>query len=197
MTFNPVTEPVDHILLAEQRSPGIADVLGANSAREFTQRRGYGLSGATLRFRGTPLADFVVKLRLYTQQDWDGWHDWRSLVARPTAEAYRPPNTSDLKPQDLPPALRRLRAPPMDIWHPILEDLEIRSAVVTDVLQPLQTADGEWTIEIRFLEYRAPLPALESTAGSQAARPLTETEQRIQLLHFELDDQTQLYARGQ
>lgn len=64
-------------------------------------------------------------------------------------------------------AIRRPRA--LDIWHPILEDWGVRSVVVENVLQPKQTGDGEWTIEVRLIEYRVPVFALARPEGSQAA----------------------------
>lgn len=159
MTFRPLTEPRDFIILGGRRSPGLAEIQGAATPRNFDQRRGHGVSGATLRFRGTALADFKVLIRLLTDQHWTDWHAWKDVVARPGGESAD---------------ARRLRAPALDIEHPMLEDLGIRSVVVKDVLQPVQTADGEWTIEIRFLEYRPPVRTLERTEGSRARPPQPE-----------------------
>lgn len=161
MTFRPLTEPIDYIVLAGRRSPGIATIEGAATPRDFQERRGFGISFAMLRFRGVRLARFKVLLRLVTDEDWDGWHEWKDLVARPELES----NPRRATP---PGAFPRLTAPPMDIEHPILADLGVTSAVVEDQLQPVQSADGEWVIEIRFIEYRAPVIALERTEGAQA-----------------------------
>jgi hypothetical protein len=54
-----------------------------------------------------------------------------------------------------------------DIWHPILEDLGIVKVVVEDVSQPRQVADGEWNIEIKFIEFRRPRPTLETAVASE------------------------------
>lgn len=70
MTFRPLTEPRDFIILGGRRSPGLAEIQGAATPRNFDQRRGHGVSGATLRFRGTALADFKVLIRLLTDQHW-------------------------------------------------------------------------------------------------------------------------------
>lgn len=161
MTFNPLTAPVDYIVLAGRRSPGLATIEGADTPRNFVERRGFGISFGTLRFRGVGLAHFKVLLRLVSEEDFEAWHDWKSLVARPTSESNpRRKGVSAIMP--------RLHAPPMDIEHPILADLDITSAVVENVLQPVQTGDGEWTIEIHFGEYRARVIALEETQGSVA-----------------------------
>lgn len=150
MTFNPITEPVDYILLANRRSPGIAVLSNVTSPRRWDERRGYGLSGARVVFRGIGLARPIVTLRLLTEADFDAWHDWRSIVQRP-------------------PTGERGRLA-LDIWHPILEDLGITKVVIEDVLQPKQVADGEWNIDIKMIEFRLPTPSL-ITAESANERP--------------------------
>lgn len=166
MTFNPLDEPVDHILLAGQRSPGLAVVTNADSLRRWDERRGYALSGARVVFRGIGLARPVVTLRLLSAEDWAAWHEWRPLVQRP-------------------PVGERARA--QDIWHPILEDLEIVSVVVENVLQPVQVADGEWNVVLKFIEFRRPIPTLE-TVGASQSRPATAAEKSITALTQILDN---------
>ncbi len=156
MTFNPITQPTDKILLADRESPGIAVVTNASSPRKWDERRGYALSGARVVFRGLGLAKPIVTLRLLTDEDFEDWHAWRDLVQRP-------------------PIGRRQTA--LDIWHPILEDLGITQVVVEDVGQPNQVADGEWNIMIKFIEFRrprrvpaSPIDASEATqSGNQQA----------------------------
>lgn len=205
MTFQPLTEPIDYVLLAGQRSPGICDVLAADSPRRWDERRGYGLSGATLVYRGAGLSHPRLMLRLYTDQDWADWHAWGTLVMRepwPDAAAIeRRARQAEATQQELSDlqqaiavnpslgndsavtnrlstlssrstttpltALRRPRA--LDIWHPILEDLGITSVVVENTLQPVQTGNGEWTIEVRLIEHRAPVFALARPEGSEDA----------------------------
>jgi len=146
MTFNPELAPVDYILLANRRSPGLAVVNAASSPRKWDERKGYALSGARVIFRGIGLARPIVTLRFLSSQDWLDWHAWRDLVQRPPLG---------------------VRARALDIWHPILEDLGIVSVVVEDVLQPKQVADGEWNVDIKFIEYRRPVFTLESIGSSQ------------------------------
>jgi hypothetical protein len=159
MTFNPLDEPVDYILLANQKSPGIAVVEAASSPRQWDERKGYALSGARVVFKGIGLARPIVTLRLLTTEDWDAWHQWRPLVQRPPVG---------------------VRARAQDIWHPILEDLGIVSVVVEDVSQPRQVADGEWNIEIKFIEFRRPVFTLETIGSSDTAEPQDEGEQLIE-----------------
>ena len=160
MAFDPVAAPVDYVLLAGSRSPGIATIDGASSPRSWDERRGYGLSGATLVYKGLKLAKFTLELKLVTSEDFAAWDSWRPIVQRP-------------------PAGQRPRA--LDIEHPITEMLGIRSVVVEDVLQPKQTGDGEWTIEIKLLEFRAPARAVVRPEGS-ADRPPAVPDAGDQLL---------------
>lgn len=168
MTFNPVTDPIDYILLANRKSPGIAGVNAGNSPRRWDERRGYALSGARVVYRGIGLSRPVVTLRLYTAEDWEDWHSWKELVQRPPIGE---------------------RAHAQDIWHPILEDLNIVSVVVEDLLQPKQTGDGEWSIDIKFIEYRRPVLNLEVIDGS-AERSDDPVDQYIE----ELTGQVQALA---
>lgn len=157
MVWDPLTQPIDYILLAGKKSPGLATVTLADSPRRWDERNGYGLSGATVVYRGAGLSHFSVTLRLFTVQDWADWRAWKSLT-------------------DKPPLGKRPRS--LDIWHPLLEDLEIKSAVVENVLQPDQTGDGEWTIEIKFIQFRQPKFALAKPEGSTAT-PVDPVEQEI------------------
>lgn len=161
MTFNPVSEPIDYVLLANRRSPGLATLSNVSSPRRWDERKGYALSGARVVFRGIGLARPILTLRLYTEQDFADWHEWRSLVQRP-------------------PVGERARA--QDIWHPILEDLGITKVVVEDVLQPRQTADGEWSIDIKFIEFRRPVRTLESIGASEEREPATGVDLAIENL---------------
>lgn len=133
--WNPFEQPIDYALVAGRRTPGLCDIEGAGSPRQWDERRGYGVSGATLVYRGLKLSTFTMRLRLYGEGDFRAWHEFEPTVARaPTGE----------------------RAQALDIVHPLLEEVGIRSAVVEDVLAPQQTADGEWTVEIRWKEFRQP-----------------------------------------
>ncbi len=167
---SPLDTPVDYVLLAGQKSPGIAEILGASSPRKWDERGGYALSGATLVYKGNGLAKFTLQLRLYSVEDWAAWDAWRPLVQRPPVGA---------------------RARALEIVHPFLEALEIRSVVVEDVLQPIQTGDGEWTIEVKFIEWRRPLVALSRPDG---ARVTDAVEAEIFLNSAEIESLNQQLA---
>lgn len=170
MSFDPFVTPIDYFLLASQRSPGVAQIAGAGSPRKWDEHGGYGLSGSTLIFTGTKLSEFEARLMLTTSQDWADWHAWKPLVARP-------------------PRMTRPRA--LDIWHPWLEELEIKRAVVLDVLQPEQDDTGGWTRIVKFKAFRAPVRTLAKPEGSQA-KPTDPVDAYIE----KLTNQVQTLARG-
>lgn len=158
--FNPLQTPIDFILLAEHRrpngppandaqalrqSPGIAEVKGAADVRMWDKRQAYGLAGATQIFRGRDLAEFDVTLTLTTDDDWDAWASWRTLVARPPFGK-------------IPKAL--------DIWHPWLEEMQIRSCVVLSRGQPEPDGTGAFRIPIKFREFRPFTFALSKPTSS-------------------------------
>lgn len=147
MTWSPLSEPQDWVDFAGRASPGIAEIVGASNPRRLDERESYGLSGALVIYHGLKLAHFSVMLRLYTDQDWSDWYAFKPLV--------------DRKP------LGR-RQGPLDLTHPILAGLDIKSALVEDVTQPSQIDDGVWEIEIKLIEYRRPNTALAKADGAQA-----------------------------
>ena len=44
------------------------------------ERKVNGMIGGILVFTGRELSAFNVKLHLVTRQDWEDWHNWKSLV---------------------------------------------------------------------------------------------------------------------
>jgi hypothetical protein len=164
--MNPLTNPIDYILLAGERSPGIADVEGAATPRKWDSAQGYGMSGAVARYTGDELSEFSVKLRLYSDDDWLRWDFWKPLVAK------APIGT---------------RPKALDIWHPFLEELGIKSVVVKNWKQPIQSADGEWTIEIVFLQYRKPRAQSSKPDGAKSATT-DPYDQRIEQLTGQLKE---------
>lgn len=146
MPWVPLTDPVDHVEFAGQRTPGLAKVLGAGSPREWQERRGIGLSGARLAFRGLKLSKFVVQIALVTVEHWNDWHRFKDVVQRP-------------------PLGTRPRA--LDIVHPVLADCGIGSCVIEDVSAPEEADEtGTWGVEIKCIEHRAPAPAAAVVDGS-------------------------------
>lgn len=177
MTWSPLEQPTDFAIVAGRRTPGLCDIEGAGSPRQWDERRGYGVSGATLVYRGLRLATFAMKLRLYSADDWQGWEEFRPTVARaPIGE----------------------RAQSLDIVHPLLEQVGIRSAVVEDVLAPVQTGDGEWTVEIRWREFRRPAVTATPVTSSSSSEPIESNAElaRTRLIDNLTAQYNQLAAEG-
>lgn len=149
MSLDPINAPVDFIRLAGLKSPGIAEIENAESLRDFVVRQAPFMTGARVIFRRRELAKFAIKFSLYTPEHHAVWTAWRALV-------------------DALPDVRR-EAKSLDIWHPLLEDLDIKSVVVLSVGQGVQTDDGVWTYTVKFLETRGlPKISLAKVEGSQA-----------------------------
>lgn len=149
MSFDPISNPVDFIVLGGARSPGIAEVIGAEAAREYAVRQPPFTTGARIVYKRRKLAEFSVKIRLYTPEDFAAWNEWRPLI-------------------DKLPAQRR-QATALDIAHPQLEDLDIKAVVIVSVSQLEQTDHGEWTCTIKFLESRGlPKVTLAKVEGAKA-----------------------------
>lgn len=147
MSWNPLTQSQDFVTLGGRRTPGLAEVVGAGSPRRWDERESYGVAGALVVYYGLKLSHFSVLVRLITDQDWLDWYAFKPLV--------------DKKP------LGR-RQGPLDIAHPITAGCGIHSVVVEDVLQPDQIEDGIWQVEIKLIEYRAPVSALAKAEGAEA-----------------------------
>jgi len=152
-------EDYDHVILAGQRSPGIATIDGANSPRRLIEHNGVGLSGARVRFAGVMLSHFKLILKLYTAEHFADWTDnFSPLLAAPPIG---------------------VRAHALDIEYPTLADLGIRAVLIENVKAPIQTGDGEWTVEIDLCEYRNPQPALSAPTGASNGPAETENEYLI------------------
>lgn len=162
MTWNPIDEPCDYILLAGIKSPGLADVVGASDIRGWDVRKGMGISGAFSVFTGQDLSRFSVRLRLYTDTDWAAWYAWKPIVDKlPTRRGGGGKDSGVL-----------------DIWHPVLEGLDIKAVGAAEVMQPEQTDDGVWTVEIKFIEFRYPKLTLAKPEAA-AATPVDPVEEQI------------------
>lgn len=170
MTWDPITVPIDYALLGGRKTPGLAELVGASALLRWDERKGYGLSGATLVFRGAGLAKFTLRLRLSSARDWADWHAWKSVVAAP-------------------PLGKRARA--LDIVHPLLADLDITAVVVSEVLQPEQVEDGVWKIDIKLLQWRKPKVSLAKPESAQAT-PVDPVDRIIE----QLSSQYQELANG-
>lgn len=157
MSWNPIDEPIDQFTVGGLPTPGIAELSGPNSPRAWEEMVGPGLSGARLVFRGLRPSHFSLKFRLRSREQWAQWDAFAKVVKKP-------------------PYGKRPRA--IDVVHPILASVGIRSVVVEDVIPPQQVEDGVWEAEIKVIEFRAPKPGHAAPEGSDD-EPLDPVEQEI------------------
>lgn len=165
--WNPLEYGIDHFLVQGQQSPGIARVAGYGPPRKWEERNGYGLSGSTLIYLGNGLAKWDTEIELYTVEDWNRWNDFKKLLIP------SPPGKYD-------------RA--QDIWHPFLEEHEIRSAVLLTASFPKQVADGVWVVKHDWMQYRRPKLALAKPEGSKAQEPIDPVDQYIASLTAQVQE---------
>jgi hypothetical protein len=160
MSWSPIEQPQNWILLQNRRSPGVAEVSGAALERRIEIRIPYAFGGGFLIYKGLALCPFTVKLKFYEQQDWDIWEEWSPFVMTP------PKFRTGLEGG----GGSALITDALDIYHPILEMARIRSAVVKKVTMPMLTQDsGEWTVQIDFIEFRGiPKQQMAKATGSKA-----------------------------
>jgi hypothetical protein len=148
----------DFILLAGQQSPGRAKVAGASSPRNWDERKGYGLSGATIVYAGDGLAKFSVELFFWEEHHFDQWDLFAELLAKP--------------PEGQSPTA-------MDIEHPLLnaKPWNIHSVVVEDVGQLTEVGDdGEWSVEIKFKQHREAKRSVGKPKGSKSTPKQTTAQ---------------------
>jgi hypothetical protein len=146
MSWNPIDTPIDSIVVAGLPSPGICKLTPLGAPQNWDERAGYGLSGSTLIFTGVKLAQFTAKITLLTRTDWELYHQWRRVIAKP------PPNQ---------------RAKVLDFWHPFAEMQGVKSVVVLDERTPDEADEnGTWIAEIDFKQWRKPKITLAKPDGS-------------------------------
>lgn len=155
------TEPNlgDYILLAGQKSPGLAEVSGASSDFSYKIQSPPFATGARMIFMKRELSKFTVKLSLYTLEELQELETWRKVI-------------------DTPPKSRNTSGG-LSISHPQLDALGITACVVESVSQLEPIDDGGWAITIKFIEWRG-LPK-QTLAKVEAAKdkPLTPREKEI------------------
>lgn len=157
MSWNPIDEPIDRFTVGGQATPGIGEVVGPSSPRAWEEMVGPGLSGARLVFRGLRPSHFSLKFRMRNRAEYAEWNAFANVVKKP-------------------PYGKRPRA--LDVVHPTLASIGIRSIVVEDVIPPQQVEDGVWEAEVKVIEFRPPTPGHAAPEGSDD-EPIDPVEQEI------------------
>lgn len=166
MTWNPIDTPIDFFALSGQQSPGYGTVENAEAERDWDEVKGYGWSGGFSRFKGRKLARFNLIVRLETPEHWNQWAFFKPLIAKP-------------------PFGKRPKS--LDVWHPWLEEIDVRSCVVLKDVAPAPTDAGIWTFKIPMLEWRAPKLTLAKPIGPEETKSTDPFEQIIKRKNAEKD----------
>lgn len=141
-----------------QWSPGVCEVAGAGTPRDWDIRKGYGFTGATIIYTGDNVARFDVAIRIWTQTQLDEWREfYRTFLQKPPRNVTTVTSSSPFLPTVQPKALR--------ISHPVLDELGINDVVVEDVTQFVQIKSGVWELVVKLLQYRAPIAMLGKPSG--------------------------------
>lgn len=160
--FDPLVTPIDSIILGGMISPGIARVIGAASRRKVDIRGAYGISATVAVW--LEVAEFKVEIDLYTSEDWAEWHLFASTVLR-EMKANRRNRASDFA---------------LDIWHPWLEALDIKSVIVKSISQPEEVEPNVYRITLEFIEYRKAVAPTLSKPEAAKEKPKDKIDQLIE-----------------
>lgn len=135
----------DTILLAGQRSPGVARVRPLSSPRKWDEKDGQGTSGASLVYQGDKLVHFEVAIELWEPEHFVAWDAFR-LLLRKAPEGVKPTA--------------------LDLSHPFVDEHEVSAVVVEDLVGPEITDQGLTTWVVKFVQFRKPTPAQGKPGGS-------------------------------
>lgn len=178
MPFNPVRNPVDVLILEDKPSPGICVIRNAKLIREWAEAGGHGQTGGFSRFKKTKLAHPVAEFRLYSDEDWDAWHEWSPMIYRlPRRGAGAAGKTGGY----------------LRCQHPILEDAKITALGVEEIASPVQVEDGVWEIVVQFIQFHTPTTTLAKPEATKS-QPVDPYEAEIAALRAENESLTNRLA---
>lgn len=148
--MNPLDTPeaYDVIILGGLTSPGIVEVTGAAREAEWDEPKAKGSSGAEPTYNGQKLSGITCKFKFWEASQLDEWRRFRTILEKPT-DAKEPR--------------------PLDIIHPLVNDLGITSVVVDVEGQLVRETGCLWTVEVKFKERRKPTPAGAGKLGGSVA----------------------------
>jgi hypothetical protein len=166
-------DPWDVVLVAGRKLPGRAEVGGKGVSHQIDIKKVPGTAGSTFTDLGRELARFDIKLHLWSDAQWIEFQQIRSLL-----QPKKPDGKLD----------------PVDVQHPGINGIGVRSLYVTRVGMPDigRHERGVVVVDIECLEYAATPatnvtktpkrsiesvphggPAYPSTSPAEAVRPST------------------------
>lgn len=147
---NPIQdeELFNSIELAGERSPGVVKSIAGHERKiNWDVKEGSGQSGASSTLKSIPLRVITVTFFLVDEDQIASWPSFRQLCYSTISGAT-------------PKAL--------DIFHPDLAVVEIRSVVLASMGPPVHDGKGGQTIAVQFQEYAPPVPKGGSANGSSS-----------------------------
>ena len=135
-------ELFDKIVLAGVKSPGKCDISGAKRSEKWDVKEGDGQDGASTTRKGKEPSKFSVSFELYYDpfqgvDEYAEWTEFLKVLRRPVAGKD---------------------AVALEIYHPDLAELDIKSVVVTSIGGKKHSGKGSATVTVEFLEYSPPKP---------------------------------------
>lgn len=160
LSDDPSQNPFDIVYIAGGQLPGLASIwTGSKPSRKYKwdKKEGAGTAGDILTYRGSRTVEFVIDLTFWEADQVDAW------------DAMYPTLTPDGKSG-------------VDITHPTLDRLGVKSIVIEEIVQLFPKGGGQWGVQIGVNEY-APPPktnvtttpngSSNTTAKSDADKPPT------------------------
>lgn len=153
MSVNPIDHPEQYeaIVLAGERSPGVAKLSGTALDHGWAKQEPKGSSGGETIQNGTKLVEFTVELYIWRDDQVDHfarWVAWRPILRRPIAKGA---------------------SKALDIYHPQLDELGVTSVVCSKEGSLVPDGKGGATVALSFIQYAPPQPkAAGKPAGSSS-----------------------------
>lgn len=129
----------NYVVFGILATPGVASVKNLSRKYSWKAQQGFGVSGATSTFVGSPLAEWEVEVRMWTDDQLAQWTAFARLCLAP------PGNGATV-------------GGAFEIQHPLLSGppWSIKHATVTEVGQLNLSDAGLWTVTIKCQEWRKP-----------------------------------------
>lgn len=135
----------DSIDLGGVRSPGVVSISGHTSKENWDVKDGAGQNGASMTRKGRKPCVFQCSFYLADRDDFAAWPAFRAAIEATVSS----------------------KAPKaVDIYHPDLADVGIKSVVKGEVKGAEYDRKGGVTRVVEFTEYMPPKPAGGSPSGS-------------------------------
>lgn len=134
----------DYVTIGFDRSPGKVTVIAGARPSDWDERKGYGLTGATLWPKGDSLGTFDLLFELWDETDFGPYTTFYNKYFAPEVKLITPGS---------------FRPVALTIFHPVLSQLGLQECVVTGREPFMKDEFGLWSQKISFKQYRKPKPA--------------------------------------